>query len=133
MASNIILTETKVDDSFLVDYVISSVEYPPDHDNGQCIVHFAPPHASLTLQVNLKEGNRDGEGLFVRDNGTPFMKVHFKNGVLDGEVTQFDKYSNVILKGKVVQEKESGLFVEYNEDGNEVWSGYIGMGRDILN
>lgn len=132
MASNIILTETKVDDSFLVDYVISSVEYPPDHDNGQCIVHFAPPHASLTLQVNLKEGNRDGEGLFVRDNGTPFMKVHFKNGVLDGEVTQFDKYSNVILKGKVVQGKESGLFVEYNEDGNEVWSGYYWHGKRHL-
>ena len=42
---------------------------------------------------------------------------------------QVCKYSNVVLKGNVVEGKESGLFVEYDEDGSEVWSGYYLHGK----
>ena len=121
-----------MDNSFLVDYTISSVEYPSDHTNGKCVIHFASPHSDVTLQVNLWEGKRDGEGLFVRENGTPLMKVHFRNGILDGKVSKYDEYNNVVLKGSVVEGKESGLFVEYDEDGNEVWSGYYLHGKRQL-
>ena len=132
MASNLLLTETKVDDSFLVDYTISSIEYPSDHTNGKCTIHFASTHSDVTLQVNLKGGKREGDGVFLRADETPYMTVHFTNGILDGEVTKFDKYSNVVLKGHVTQGKESGLFVEYDEDGNEVWSGYYLHGKRHL-
>ena len=132
MASNHLLTDTKLDNSFLVDYTISSVEYPSDQTDGKCTIHFASTHADVTLQVNLKGGKQDGEGVFVRENGTPYMRVHFTNGILDGEVTKFDEYSNVVLKGHVTQGKESGLFVEYDEDGNEVWSGYYLHGKRHL-
>ena len=100
MVSNLMLSETKVDNSFLVDYTISSVEYPSDHTNGKCVIHFASPHSDVTLQVNLWEGKRDGEGLFVRENGTPLMKVHFRNGILDGEVSKFDKVQQCGTEGK---------------------------------
>ena len=127
MASILLLAETKVDNSFLVDYTISSIECPSDHTDGKCTIHFALTHADVTLQVDLKGG-----GVFVRDNGTPLMTVHFANGILDGGVTKFDEYSNVVLKGYIAHGKESGLFVEYDEDGNEVWSGYYLHGKRHL-
>ena len=83
MASILLLAETKVDNSFMVDYTISSIEYPSDHTDGKCTIHFALTHADVTLQVDLKGG-----GVFVRDNGTPLMTVHFANGILDGGVTK---------------------------------------------
>ena len=83
MASILLLAETKVDNSFLVDYTISSIEYPSDHTDGKCTIHFALTHADVTLQVDLKGG-----GVFLRADETPYMKVHFTNGILDGEVTK---------------------------------------------
>ena len=38
----------------------------------------------------------------------------------------------MVLKGHIAQGKESGLFVEYDEDGNEVWSGYYLHGKRHL-
>lgn len=61
MASNTDFAETKVDDSFLSDYIIASVEYPSDHENGKCTIHFASDHSDLHMQVNLKDGWRDGD------------------------------------------------------------------------
>ena len=124
MASNTDFAETKVDDSFLSDYIIASVEYPSDHENGKCTIHFASDHSDLHMQVNLKDGWRDGDGLILREDGSLSIKVHFTDGVLDGEVTKYDDNKHVVLKGCVSQGEETGLFIEYDEKGNEVWSGY---------
>lgn len=128
MASNTDFAETKVDDSFLSDYVIASVEYPSDHENGKCTIHFASDHSDLHMQVNLKDGWRDGDGLILREDGSLSIKVHFTDGVLDGEVTKYDDNKHVVLKGCVSQGEETGLFIEYDEKGNEVWSGYYRHG-----
>ena len=128
MASNTDFAETKVDDSFLSDYIIASVEYPSDHENGKCTIHFASDHSDLHMQVNLKDGWRDGDGLILREDGSLSIKVHFTDGVLDGEVTKYDDNKHVVLKGCVSQGEETGLFIEYDENGNEVWSGYYRHG-----
>ena len=128
MASNTDFAETKVDDSFLSDYIIASVEYPSDHENGKCTIHFASDHSDLHMQVNLKDGWRDGDGLILREDGSLSIKVHFTDGVLDGEVTKYDDNKHVVLKGCVSQGEETGLFIEYDEKGNEVWSGYYRHG-----
>lgn len=129
MAFNSVHTETKVDDSFLSAYTIASVEYPQDHENGQCIIHFDSEHADLQMRVNLIDGWRDGEGLILREDGTPFIVVHFTNGVLDGKVTEYDDMNNVVLRGYVCQGEETGLFVEFDRNGMEVWSGYYLHGK----
>ncbi|KAK8825469.1 hypothetical protein WA538_003165 [Blastocystis sp. DL] len=71
---------------------------------------------------------RDGEALIVND-GVPYLKLTYKNGMMTGTVERLNKYLITELKGSVVNGDERGLFEEYDKNEKVVWRGYYRNGR----
>ena len=114
--------------SLLSGFEVATVEYPPDRLNGKCIVRYGGAHSDMSLQVNLQDGKKEGEGLILRDNGTPFMSLQFVHDSLDGEVKQFDESGSLILKGSLKNGKELDVFTEY-DGGKIIWMGFYIYGH----
>ncbi|KAK8801638.1 hypothetical protein WA588_005924, partial [Blastocystis sp. NMH] len=80
------------------------------------------------MKLKLVNGLRDGEALIVND-GVPYLKLTYKNGVMTGNVERLNKYLITELKGSVVNGDERGLFEEYDRNKKVVWRGYYRNGR----
>ena len=128
MSSNIEFVNTELNRGFLSGFVESSVEKPADGRNGECIVHYAGQHSGYVMKVKLVNGMRDGEALIVND-GVPYIKLTYNNGVMTGTVERLNKYLITELKGSVVNGDEHGLFEEYDRNKKVVWRGYYRNGR----
>ena len=81
------------------------------------------------MSVNMKNGKKEGVGLIVRKNGTLFMRMMFVNDECEGEVIKKNKYGITVLKGRVSKGKEVGMWIEYDDDGNEIWRGLYRNGK----
>ena len=114
MSSNIEFVNTELNDGFLSGFVESSVEKPADGRNGECIVHYSGQHSGYVMKVKLVNGMRDGEALIVND-GVPYIKLTYKNGVMTGTVERMNQYGIIDLKGQSVNGIEKGLFIEYGD------------------
>ena len=128
MSSNIEFLNTELNGGFLSGFVEASVEKPADGRNGECIIHYAGQHSGYVMKVKLVNGMRDGEALIVND-GVPYIKLTYKNGVMTGAVERLNKYLITELKGRVVNGDERGLFEEYDKNEKVVWRGYYRNGR----
>ena len=128
MSSNIEFVNTELNRGFLSGFVESSVEKPADGRNGECIVHYSGQYSDCVMKVKLVNGMRDGEALIVND-GVPYLKLTYKNGVMTGNVERLNKYLITELKGSVVNGDERGLFEEYDRNKKVVWRGYYRNGR----
>ncbi|KNB43912.1 hypothetical protein JH06_5279 [Blastocystis sp. subtype 4] len=77
----------------------------------------------------MKEGKKEGVSMLLRKNGTVFMKLMFVNDECEGEVTKRNENGSVVLKGRVSKGKEVGIWIEYDDDGNEKWRGLYRNGK----
>ena len=77
--------------------------------------------------VKLVNGVRDGTAIIMTKE-YEFIKLTYRNGEMTGEVEKMDRYFNVLLNGFLVNEEETGIFVEYNH-GTPVWRGYYRHGK----
>ena len=128
MSSNIELVNTELNGGFLSRFVESYVEKPADGRNGECIVHYSGQYSECVMKVKLVNGLRDGEALIVND-GVPFLKLTYKNGVMTGTVERMNQYGIIDLKGQAVNGIEKGLFIEYGDRKKETWRGYYRNGK----
>ena len=115
---------------FLGDYEIESVEMKNgDELNGEAIMRLMIDDNGYRMRVEMKEGKKEGIGLIVRENGTVFMRMMFVNDECEGEVIKRNKYGRTVLKGRVSKGKEVGMWIEYDNSGNEVWRGLYQNGK----
>ena len=112
---------------FLSGFTEANVELPPNGLNGDCIVHYSYQHANYTMNVKLLNGIRDGDAVIL-NNGIPYLKLVYTNGILTGTVERFNQFGTIDLKGQLVNGVETGLFMEYNTDSKIVWRGYYRNG-----
>ena len=117
---------------FLGDYEIESVEMKNgDELNGEAIMRLMIDDNGYRMRVEMKEGKKEGIGLIVRENGTVFMRMMFVNDECEGEVIKRNKYGRTVLKGRVSKGKEVGMWIEYDDDGNEIWRGLYRNGKRV--
>ena len=115
---------------FLGDYKIKSVEVKKgDELIGDAIIGLLIENEEYELRVSMKEGKKEGIGLIVREDGTPFIRMMFVNDECEGEVTKVNKYGGTVLKGRVSRGKEVGIWIEYDDNGNERWRGLYRNGK----
>ena len=115
---------------FLGDCEIRSIEVKNgDELNGNEIIGLLIENEEYELRVSMKEGKKEGIGMIVREDGTLFMRMMFVNDECEGEVTKMNKYGNTVLKGRVEKGKEVGMWIEYDNSGNEVWRGLYQNGK----
>ena len=115
---------------FLGDYEIESVEMKNgDELNGEAIMRLMIDDNGYRMRVEMKEGKKAGIGLLLRENGTVFVRMMFVNDECEGEVIKRNKYGRTVLKGRVSKGKEVGMWIEYDDDGNEIWRGLYRNGK----
>ena len=114
----------------LGDYEITNADMKNGSEsNGELIIGLLMENDRYELRVSVKEGKKEGIGLLIRENGTLFMRMMFMNDECEGEVTKRNKYGNIVLKGKVSKGKEVGLWIEYDNNSNEMWRGLYRNGK----
>ena len=114
---------------FLGDYEIESVEMNGDELNGESIMRLLIDDEEYEMRVSMKEGKKEGTGLLLRKNGILFMRMMFVNDECKGEVTKMNKYGNTVLKGRVSKGRKEGMWIEYDDYGNEKWRGLYRNGK----
>ena len=131
--SNIIVANCCSSLEFLGDYMIKSVEVKNDDElTKEKIMRLMIDNEEYELRVSMKEGKNEGIGVIVRKNGTLFMRMTFVNDECEGEVIKKNKYGNTVLKGRVSKGKEVGIWIEYDDGGNEIWRGFYRNGKRYL-
>ena len=128
--SNIIITDNSSCLEFLGDYAIKSVEMKSgDELNGEAIMRVLIDDEEYEMRIEMKEGKKEGVGLLLREDGTLFIRMMFVNDECEGEVTKMNKYGRTVLKGRVSKGKEVGMWIEYDNSGNEIWRGSYRNGK----
>ena len=128
--SNITITNTSSSLQFLGHYVIESVEMKNGSElNGDAIIRLLIENERYEIRVSMKRGRKEGVGLLVREDGTLYMRLMFVNDVCEGEVTKKNEYGNTVLRGKVEGGVEVGIWIEYDDGGNETWRGLYQNGK----
>lgn len=114
-------------EGFFHDLVEKSVDLPPDGRNGECFVHFNRP--ACTMTVPMVNGKREGMAVIRGSEYSSYTRVEYKNGLLSGIVEQLFRDGIVQLRGHLNNGIETGLFTEYDHNGNVVWMGYYRNGE----
>ena len=128
--SNISVIKSNGCFDFIGDYEIKSIEMKNgDELNGEAIMRICIDNEEYEMRVCMKEGKKEGLGLILRENGTLYMRMMFVNDECEGEVIKMNEYGRIVLKGRVCVGKEVGMWIEYDEDGNEIWRGLYRNGK----
>ena len=108
--------------SVLSRFVTSSIEWKDGKkgNDGEALVHLGGDYDGYRIKVGYVNGKKNGEGLVIRGDGTPWLRVHYVNDVAEGEMLEYDEYNNVVMKGMMKNGKEVGLLRRYDKNGNEV-------------
>ena len=115
---------------FLGDYEIKSIEMKNGSElSGGAIMRLLIDDEEYWMRLSMKEGKKEGVSMLLRKNGTVFMKLMFVNDECEGEVTKRNENGSVVLKGRVSKGKEVGIWIEYDDDGNEKWRGLYRNGK----
>ena len=100
--SNIIVLNCSSCLEFLGDCVIKSVEMKSGNEmNGEAIMSLLIYSEEYELKVSMKEGKKEGVGLLLRKDRTPYMRMMFVNDECEGEVIKKNNYGIIVLKGRV--------------------------------
>ena len=115
----------------LDDYVIESVimKNGSDDRNGEAIMMLSRGNERYEMNIELKEGKKEGVCKIMREDGTLFMKVMFVNDVCEGELIKKNEYGKTVLKGRLERGIEVGLWIEYDDRGKEIWRGLYRNGK----
>ena len=118
---------------FLGDYEIESVEVKTgDELTGDAIIRLLIENEAYELRVSMKEGKKEGIGVIVREDGTLYMRMMFVNDECEGNKVKKNKYGKTVLKGRVEKGKEVGMWIEYDNYGNETWRGFYRNGDKVI-
>lgn len=132
--SNITITNTSSSLQFLGGYVIESVEMKNGSElNGDAVIRLLIENEQYEIRVSIKKGKKEGVGLLVREDGTLYMRLMFVNDVCEGEVTKKNEYGNTVLRGRVEGGVEVGIWIEYDNSGQEIWRGLLLKWKAIYN
>ena len=128
------MSNTRINTSFslefLGEYMIKSAEIENGNElNGEARMRVLIDKEEYELRVPMKEGKKEGIGLLVEEDRTLFMKLMFVNDECEGEVTKVNKYGGTVLKRRVSRGKEVGIWIEYDDNGNERWRGFYRNGK----
>ena len=105
---------------FLGDYEVKCIEIKSGNEvSVGAIMILLIDDEVYWMRLSMKEGKKEGIGLIVREDGTLFMRMMFVNDECEGEVTKRNENGSVVLKGRVSKGKEVGIWIEYDDDGNE--------------
>ena len=115
----------------LDDYVIESVimKNGSDDRNGEAIMMLSRGNERYEMNIELKEGKKEGVCKIMREDGTLFMKVMFVNDMCEGELIKKNEYGKTVLKGRLERGIEVGLWIEYDDRGKEIWRGLYRNGK----
>ena len=80
------------------------------------------------MLVKIVNGCRKGKAIIFND-GVPFIILYYDKGLLNGTVDRMNEYGMVALHGHLTNGIESGLFEEYDKNGEVVWRGYYRNGK----
>ena len=131
--SNITITNTSSSLQFLGGYVIESVEMKNGSElNGDAVIRLLIENEQYEIRVSIKKGKKEGVGLLVREDGTLYMRLMFVNDVCEGEVTKKNEYGNTVLRGRVEGGVEVGIWIEYDNSGQEIWRGLYRNGKRYI-
>ena len=97
--------------------------------HGDLIMKVMIDNKLYDMRVPMTRGRKSGIGLLLREDGTLFMRMMFVNDECEGEVTKRDEYGNIVLRGEVKRGKEVGMWIEYDNDENEIWRGFYRNGK----
>ena len=118
---------------FLGDYAMESVELKNgDELNGKAIMRLLIDGERYEMSVNMKNGKKEGVGEILREDGTLFMRMTFVNDECEGELIKKNEYGSIVLKGRMEKGKEVGMWIEYDDYGNEIWRGFYRNGEKDL-
>ena len=112
---------------YLWGYEEGKIEKPADGLDGDCVVHYVGMHTEQIMKVKIVDGMREGEAT-IFNNGIPYMKLNYRHGKLNGSIMKLNKSGGILMKGALVNGKESGVFKEYTH-GFLTWIGYYQDGR----
>ena len=128
MNSNTDTTKNLIAGGFLSGFVEVNVEKPADGLNGECIVHYGGKYSQYRMKVPIVNGMRNGMAL-IDNNGTPYIKLEYRNEEVTGNVERMDINGHVVLRGSLVSGMEKGLFEEYDGNMDVKWKGYYRNGE----
>ena len=80
------------------------------------------------MKVPIVNGIRNGMAL-IENNGTPSIKLEYRNEEVTGNVERMDINGHVVLRGSLVSGMEKGLFEEYDGNMDVKWKGYYRNGE----
>ena len=116
---------------FFNDYVIDSVimKNGSNGRNGEAIMMLSRGSERYEMNIELKEGKKEGVCKILREDGILFMKMMFVNDVCEGELIKKNEYGKTVLKGRLERGMEVGLWIEYDDRGKEIWRGLYRNGK----
>ena len=127
--SNINVRNSSTYLEFLGDYEMESIEMKNgDELNGEAIMRLLIDGERYEMSVNMKNGKKEGVGEILREDGTLFMRMMFVNDECEGEVIRKNEYGSIVLKGRMGKGKKVGMWIEYDDYGNEIWRGFYRNG-----
>ena len=120
--NNIQLTGVTSKQPFLNEFVVDSVEMedPKNRDNGKAVVLLVGEGRRLKMHVTLKEGQKDGKAVILRENNTLFMETSFVKDIATGELVLYDEMGNAIERGELKNGVKNGVFQRFDERGIQV-------------
>ena len=92
-----------------------------------CVVHYGDDYEKFIMKVTRVNGKREGEALIL-DGDTLYMKLKYVNDALNGVMEIYSGKGVLVVRGPLLNGKESGLFEEY-VNSFVVWRGYYKDGE----
>ena len=92
-----------------------------------CVVHYEDDYEKFIMKVTRLNGKREGEALILNGDML-YMKLEYVNDALNGVIEVYDGKGRLVVRGHLLNGKESGLFEEYI-NSFVVWRGYYKDGE----
>lgn len=96
--------------------------------NEKVICDIGPPHNGYKLETTLHKKKFNGKAVLRDPEEKTIAKFHFANGIAMGKCTLYYPSGEVFFRGKLKDGYRDGYGVEYNLNGDEVFTGFFKMG-----
>ena len=104
------------------------VEYKNGKRDG--IARFYYLNGNVMAKGNYKDDKKDGLSEFYVENGKILRKINYKNGIYNGEYTEYFENGNPLLRGILQNGKSVGNFEFYSENGKLEFMGEYNSIKD---
>lgn len=96
--------------------------------NEKVICDIGPPHNGYILETTLHKNKFKGKAVLRDPEEKTIAKFHFTNGIAVGKCTLYYPSGVVFFRGKFKDGYRDGYGVEYNLNGDEVYTGFFKKG-----